>query len=474
MFRQWCQQNGFMHARALSHVLMDGGVLSVPSEKAVHEMYEKMCESVLAGEEVFVVEQKTSPTYNFFMDLDYKAEKALTVEEIQAYAGTIVKKLARYGAKDCLVCVAPPKEVGGGLTKTGIHLNFPDFVVNQESALALREHALVALYTEYGGVVDWNTVVDVAVYGSLGRTKGSGFRMPWSSKREKHLTCGGAGCAGCINGRVSQMPYLPLFIYKMGPVFHMVNKVDPTPSVDILWKATVRTSREDFVKVESPTPLDRENAFGGLVVKDEVESSEAVQGLERFVQAHLPGQGNATILKVFRLKKTIIATTNSKYCENLGRGHGSNHVYFMCIGDVVYQRCHCTCETLAGRKDGFCKDFSGEHHRMPETLVKLLYENEERPASPKPPTLGGGSSEAAAPAVDESLKTDVQDFIRKRFKDHEKTCVMKITSNKGKTKHVVTTNVGQFIINGEVCGPKTGGGDQYRIPPLLYRRLKKK
>jgi len=58
VLREWCRKNGFNNARNLSHVLMDGGVLSIPFDK-LREFYEVYIKSVDSGEKVFVVEQKT-------------------------------------------------------------------------------------------------------------------------------------------------------------------------------------------------------------------------------------------------------------------------------------------------------------------------------------------------------------------------------------------------------------------------------
>src|SRR6056300_2083466 len=142
MFKKWCTQQKFNNATNLSHVLMDGGVLSVPFDK-LNDFHEKYIEAAKAGEKLFVVEQKT-PNYNFFVDIDYKDSKALTIEEIQDICKVICDKVKRYKGGDCVISVAQPKKVGD-LVKTGVHLNWPGYVVNQASALALREHILVAL-----------------------------------------------------------------------------------------------------------------------------------------------------------------------------------------------------------------------------------------------------------------------------------------------------------------------------------------
>ena len=191
MFKSWCAAQKFNNATNLSHVLMDGGVLSVPFDK-LNEFHEKYITSVKKGERLYVVEQK-SDKYNFFVDIDYKDESSLDLDEIKDICKVICDKVKRHGGRDCLISVSPPKKCGE-LTKTGVHLNWPGFVVDQSSAIALREHILVAL-SKAKKNVDWNDIIDAAVYGNVARkTKGSGFRMPWSYKKAKHDNCDGQGC----------------------------------------------------------------------------------------------------------------------------------------------------------------------------------------------------------------------------------------------------------------------------------------
>ncbi len=72
MFKRWCSENGFLGATPVTHVLMDGGILGVQSDR-LDEFYEGCLQCVKAGEKIFVVEQKTE-VYTFFMDVDYKAD----------------------------------------------------------------------------------------------------------------------------------------------------------------------------------------------------------------------------------------------------------------------------------------------------------------------------------------------------------------------------------------------------------------
>jgi hypothetical protein len=118
MFKSWCASQKFNNASNLSHVLLDGGKLSVPFDK-LDNFYEKYVEAVKRGDRLYVVEQKTE-NYNFFVDIDYKNSEALNLDEIKDICKIICDKVKRHGGRDCIISVAPPKP-HGDLIKTGIH-----------------------------------------------------------------------------------------------------------------------------------------------------------------------------------------------------------------------------------------------------------------------------------------------------------------------------------------------------------------
>lgn len=371
MFKLWCKNQGFAHSSDLSHVLMDGGVLSVPFDR-LNEFYTKCVEAYNSGEQIFIVEQKTE-NYNFFMDLDYKDDDELTLDQIKDICKVICDKVSKFGGKDALVSVAEPKPIGHFI-KTGIHINWHGFVVNRSSALALREHVINTLNLAYGSR-DWKDIVDISVYGNSSRnTKGSGFRMPWSHKKAKHEACSGQGCDACNNsGKETQSEYLPIFVYKHGPL-SMLQKTDQKPSVDMLHMATLRTQSTDPVTVEGTTRKN-EGSFTNIQTKNEFKNQEALLLVEAFVRKHLEGQSTASVTKMFKHKNQFLVSTTSKYCENLRRAHSSNHVWFHIIGDTIAQKCFCNCETMKGRFYGFCKDFSGRRHQLPKKITDVLYED---------------------------------------------------------------------------------------------------
>lgn len=71
---------------------------------------------------------------------------------------------------------------------------------------------------------------------------------------------------------------------------------------------------------------------------------------------------------------SVVLALNSKRCLNL-RGrlcHSSNDAYLVANSHGVWQRCHCTKETLEGRRFGACKDFGCQVGRLSERLKAKL------------------------------------------------------------------------------------------------------
>src|SRR6056300_304668 len=408
MFNKWCISQQFTNASNISHVRMDGGVLSVPFDR-LNEFHEKYVEAVSSGEKLFLVEQK-SPTYNFFVEIDYKDVESLTMEEIKDICKVICDKVKRHGGKNCLISVSPPKQCGS-LVKTGVHLNWPGFVVDQASAVALREHILVAL-SKGKGSLDWNEIIDAAVYGDIQRgTKGSGFRMIWSHKMAKG---------------VEQLAYLPVFRYVSGPLSTLI-QVDPTPNLELLNMSIVRTDVAQTHIVSSPSNILKEGSFSNDQTKDEVHNEELKYLIEKFVNKNLEGQGGATITKMFKHNNVYLVSTNSKYCENLRREHGSNHVWFIISGKQILQKCFCRCETIRERRDGFCKDFCGRRHELSSIIIEKLYPQQSD--IKKCPEIKKFNEK---PKVDMSgVNKSIEKFIQMNKPGQRDTKVLKIHKCKG-------------------------------------------
>ena len=320
-----------------------------------------------------------------------------------------------------MISVAEPKPIDT-LIKTGIHINWPGFVVNRSSALGLRDHVINTLNLAYGSR-DWKDIVDISVYGNNSRnTKGSGFRMPWSHKKGKHEACAGQGCELCNNtGKETQSEYLPIFMYKHGPS-STLQKTEQKPSVDILHMATLRTQNMEPVIIEGTR---EEATFTTLQTKNEFKNQEAILLVEAFVRKNVEGQTTASITKMFKYNKQFLVSTNSKYCENKKCNHNSNHVWFHIVGDTIAQKCFSTTNVL--RQYGFCKDFSGRRHQLSKKITDILYED--------------GKVETYTPkkkVIVEPEQNLLEKFIKKYIVKRE-TFIIESLKREGVKKYTVTT-----------------------------------
>ncbi|QOR60626.1 hypothetical protein [Bathycoccus sp. RCC716 virus 3] len=378
MFKQWCKEQGFLNNSNVSHVLMDGGVLSVPFDR-LNFFYEKCIEAYKADEKIFVVEQKTE-NYNFFIDIDHKAKEELEIREIFDICQLICGIVKSHGGGNALISVAEPKPACKDLIKSGVHINWPDFVVNKSSAIALREHVINALFI-YDGSKEWSDIIDLAVYGSSDtKAQGSGFRMPYSHKKGKHEKCLGKGCEECNNtGKEIQGEYIPLFIFKCGheqSSFHVLQEIqNPREGdIEVLKMATIRTQSTTPVIIEGAVinydKNDKENSFSDEI-KNEFKDQEVLQLLEKFINRNLEGQTTSRVTKMFECNGNFLVSTNSFYCENKKCNHNSNHVWFHILGETIAQKCFSTTDII--RHYGFCKDFTGKRHQLPPNIINRLY-----------------------------------------------------------------------------------------------------
>ena len=373
--RRWASENNLSNKDNLSHVLMEGGVLSIPSDK-VDEFYNKCIDDINSNKRIFVVEQKTE-IYNFFLDIDYIDDEELELNQVESFVKIICDKVNKLGGRDCLVSICEPKPKNGRI-KTGVHMNWPDFPVNQAGALALRGHILSTLKLVYSSI-NWDNVIDDSVYGVLGKTKGSGFRMPWSHKCVKDKQTG---------NQVVEGPYLPFMLYKgtegVGPLTPLgkIEHVSQEISLERLKMATIRTDiTEPFEIAEAPVAAASNKKEGGFTAaqkKNAVVDTGLIAHTQTFIRMNMEGQSQSHVKKMFKSKDAYLIETDSMYCENLQRTHSSNHVWFIVRDGNICQKCFCRCDTMKGRKSGFCKDFSGRSHKLPNSLMNEMFPTKKK------------------------------------------------------------------------------------------------
>ena len=371
MLKSWCNKKHFNNADNISHVLIDGGILSIPDEYT--DEFNRVYIKSLETEQLFVVEQKTE-CFNFFVDIDYVDVDMLGIEEIKSISEIVCNKVDSLSETRALVSISKPKPKSSKI-KSGVHINFPDLVVNQSNAINLMNHIINVLNSVYSGR-DWSKVIDDSVYGNIDKqTKGSGFRMLWSHKTAKHIECNGRGCVVCRSGKIIESSYLPIFTYKN----KHLEPVDTDPSLPILIMSLIRTTNRTTVNIDKPITKQTKfatvvkNTFTPKQSKNEFTDLEGKAYLETYIRKNMMGQNNSRILKMFKNECSYFVQTDSKYCENLRGEHSSNHIWFIINDKTISQKCFCKCDTIKGRQNGLCKNFSGQKHVLTPTIIGHLY-----------------------------------------------------------------------------------------------------
>lgn len=332
--------------QAPTHVLMDGGQLHVPDED-LDPFWGSYLADLADGKKLYVVEQKTE-RFKFFVDVDFKSERQLTDEDALVLCRKIHESV---GAGRCLVARAPVRMVDS-LFKSGMHLHWPELVVTKTQALSLRTRILMCL--PEGD--HWAQVIDSSVYG------GSGLRCLWSHKKPEGD------------------PYVPWVSVPDGSL------LSPEPTRDALKLFAVRV----IGAVTSP---------GRALSEPTGRESQ----IESFIRANLVGQENARVKAIRKTKKGegkgMCVETDSRYCENVGHDHKSNHVWFWMLGGKIRQMClDEECTGFKGREHNIVLPSSNEHPHMDDSprpsavdlLPKAWRGSFQDFRSGSPPVLGSG------------------------------------------------------------------------------------
>ena len=315
-----------------THVFMDGGTLHVPPDKSSF-FNRTYIQSVLdRTQKICLVESCNPSNFVYFLDLDYKDTEALDRTNVENISIQI-SKILNIGSS--IVLVAHPRELPGGLIKSGIHIVWKGKHVGINEALQLRTKLINEM-----GVEKWEPIIDKSVYRG-------GLRLPWSWKHDK-------------NGDY-KLPYLPIHIVNSD---HTLRPIDSKPD-------------ETLLKLSSIIVPDqkREGWFSREEMTNEIKDRTIYSTLETFINYNIPKQNNTKIKNIWKQGDTSywLVNTNSRYCENKGSCHGSNHIYFVidALGKI-YQKCHCKCDHIE-RKFGVCSSFRSKKYKLPGTVFRELF-----------------------------------------------------------------------------------------------------
>lgn len=411
---------------AISHTLLNGfngGQLCIAEKHAGDFLreYANYAKSTMFAEGLpdnaylYISEYRT-PIFRFMFDLDLCQIQPITeAEEMFIYRTIqdIIRKFYPELPEESLTMLitARPSSLDArrpNWHKQGRHGILPFLHVNQEIASTLRESIVIALEEKERPekmANSWSDVVDQRIYGP------NGLRMAYSYKMKACSECTGAECFNCEGRKRIRDPqcYTPhMFIRANGendPKMVGIYQLDIFKTV--LYSSIRLTSDQELTPGFQLLPNCPVPRIGGAVVEIETkdgrrqfefaEDFKARQkfrnhvripagspewaAIELFIRNHMPDVYQKVKIKdIFTPPQlayyhVLLKGFGSNYCMNIGASHRSNTAYFLFKPKGVTQKCHCTCDTLMGRKYGLCKKFESQVFPMIGETKDALFPN---------------------------------------------------------------------------------------------------
>ena len=418
-FSNWTKDRFTNNKKAATHVAMNSGELIVPLGPEEDQFLKSMAKSLTAGKKFYFVElikyEWPVPCFRLFVDLDFKQIKGITERGIEAASIICAKTVNRFfTVKSKTIVTSTTYKEDSALDatgikiqriKTGVHLYWPSYFVTATQAMHIRE-SLISDLNEFCGSRfepqknSWEDVVDKSVYGDTAAGKqGSGLRMVGNYKTAPCKVCkgkksaGGPKCENCGGrGKVNDLdmqgrgrPYMLLCVLSEPDEYGAIERDEDSESAymgpdgpyKLLCDTKIRTSlKEDTLEcgfeVPSGAPLYLGNAavkrprVDGQVIKKQrrLDATDpiimSVQDLIRSAFGDI--YSSVQVRQVTKCTKGFSATIsgqNCRYCQNIGREHSSNNIYFMLTKEGIAQRCFDDGPKTAEMKHGPCRDYVG-------------------------------------------------------------------------------------------------------------------
>ncbi|NDC43141.1 MAG: hypothetical protein EBZ77_16600, partial [Chitinophagia bacterium] len=195
---------------AICYTLFTGGSYYVEDGHKASIFYDMYALDLRKGT-VPAINEIHSVRFPMYIDMDFKAPfRTLSTECIGAVVSAVTEQLDRFfpSAYRCIVCTKTKggTECAEGVWKHGIHLHWPEVVVQVEQAFQLRLSMIVGLdrRTDWTALMgckrpDWSSIVDEGVYrrSSSANARSGGLRMIGAPKARKCKSCTSDICVDC-------------------------------------------------------------------------------------------------------------------------------------------------------------------------------------------------------------------------------------------------------------------------------------
>lgn len=408
--RNWLAANNcFMRhgdTRVITHLLMNGGKVHVKKRHsdAFHEMSAK---DVKEKKHNFISENRTN-NFPMFFDLDFHDVAEIPNARLLDCVEVIRASVAGFfpdADASILIAETTSKTVqvkGQPYIKTGVHLHFPNLIVNKKRACKIRKGCLQKLENRFGkrnDVDPWHKVLDECVFAD------NGLRMIGSSKTTRCTDCRGPRkkddfCPKCNNSRKTDENRIYLVTsYRDGNFEEL-----PLPGLlESIKLCSVRSQKEPssfavpdwydefyFVGVSDETMKAKRKQHSNNEEFDEDKQAlkkHKVVGektdigfrkrLRTMLRKNLPDVYKDVEITSIRKCSSdngvgyYLISTPHTYCYNKCDYHGSNTIFFLINQYGMYVKCHCRCPVE--RKFGTCAKYCSKCYHIEPELRKELF-----------------------------------------------------------------------------------------------------
>ena len=380
-----------------SHLLLNGYRLYIKDENLAL-FNKKYAEAISENEKLYVVECRKN-IFKLFFDLDfllseenYKEiknkidhnEENIFIEFIKIINDVIFEFYERY--YDCIVSTADDKKVkklfkneenpekvdSKLLIKKGFHLHFPDINTNKNIALEIRKTCILRLNkNKYLFENTISDILDEHVFTNSGLRLTGSRKGHYISQTKEFID----------EGR----PYNLLCTLRSNEFnLEMLDELKKD-YILLVNKTSIITTDDNITNIKNNPNLECEdceeetnndyisnlnNSYWKRINKEDIRYIEIL----RFFNIYVKDYTVKDIKRIFSSENesVYILCSQSKYCTNIGKNHNSEHIYFKLNKEGICQKCFCRCDTMYGRKHGYCKDYESEFIPCTPQLRKVL------------------------------------------------------------------------------------------------------
>ena len=370
--RGWMLRQGEKN-RAVTHLFLDGGRASVPDDDA--GVFLNMYATALSRKERLAVVEVRTPVFKLFMDLDARVfkEEDYDFEPFFEQVASAAAVFFDTAETPCMVvCSTDPKDESPTVKKRGFHILWTNIFVSSETALAFRDHLLdVVVPTLPVMANSWDDAIDACVF------KANGLRMAWSYKS---------------SDQADTRIYVPQWTYGE-TLTHKRSRREWVHDLSIRAPRAIPTPTTVPIVSIYADKNALSSTFGTA------KNVESYRHVLPAVAAAIPVEyGEISFTGLFKCEHVVMLRTTNRYCANVGREHKASQIYFAITRHGVSQRCYCRKDPQFGR--AACKDFVGEVHALPESVISAFLGDATPPAPPPLPS----AATATTTSLDDLLK----------------------------------------------------------------------